>query len=302
MQSGDQTLNTFSNFGQLNQLSPSGALTSPSRHGHPTSDPVASIPPSLIFGVNYSIPRTMPARDKASKVMKADAASRRGSRHSSLSSTAHEQLEAYVHQPSNSSVIGDTTELGRSPTVDANNNLVDAVQLAATSVLGNSMGSTTGLPSSIQQALIAEREGLRLDQHYVSDSHHSPSPAPTNNANLSEGMDGYIPNQTAADVAMDAYGDSLRIDSALCKKLAGEDARREPTQRRSDQRLNIERRSNVEALLAHITGRVAIHACKNCHKGHGPWTQCVVYDGQMCGSCTNCWFNASGSRCTFHGM
>jgi hypothetical protein len=21
----------------------------------------------------------------------------------------------------------------------------------------------------------------------------------------------------------------------------------------------------------------------------------------MCGSCTNCWFNASGSRCTFHG-
>jgi hypothetical protein len=54
-------------------------------------------------------------------------------------------------------------------------------------------------------------------------------------------------------------------------------------------------------LLAHMTGQSAPKPCKNCHKGHGPWTQCVVYDGQMCGSCTNCWFNASGSRCTFHG-
>jgi hypothetical protein len=54
-------------------------------------------------------------------------------------------------------------------------------------------------------------------------------------------------------------------------------------------------------LLAHITGDLAPRPCKNCHKGHGPWTQCVVYDGQMCGSCANCWFNASGSRCTFHG-
>ncbi|KAJ8120050.1 hypothetical protein O1611_g10465 [Lasiodiplodia mahajangana] len=40
--------------------------------------------------------------------------------------------------------------------------------------------------------------------------------------------------------------------------------------------------------------------CKNCHKGHGPWTTCVIVDGQMCGSCANCWFNASGARCSFH--
>lgn len=107
--------------------------------------------------------------------------------------------------------------------------------------------------------------------------------------------------QTAAEVALAAYGDLVKIDSALCKKLAQEIALREPTQRRRDQKLNIERRSNVEALLAHVTGEPAQRPCKNCHKGHGPWTQCVVYDGQMCGSCTNCWFNASGSRCTFHG-
>ncbi|KAL6889799.1 hypothetical protein HDV57DRAFT_343162 [Trichoderma longibrachiatum] len=106
--------------------------------------------------------------------------------------------------------------------------------------------------------------------------------------------------RTAADIAYAAYGDLVKIDSALCKKLASEAALREPVQRRADQKLNIERRSNVEALLAHMTGQPAHNPCKNCRKGHGPWSQCIVYEGQMCGSCTNCWFNASGSRCTFH--
>ncbi|KPM36820.1 hypothetical protein AK830_g9748 [Neonectria ditissima] len=105
---------------------------------------------------------------------------------------------------------------------------------------------------------------------------------------------------TAADVALDMYGDSIKIDSSLCRKLASETALRDPIQRRSEQRLNLERRSNVEAMLAHITGRQVERSCKNCHKGHGPWKECVVYEGQMCGSCTNCWFNASGARCTFH--
>ncbi|KAH7001981.1 hypothetical protein EDB80DRAFT_67431 [Ilyonectria destructans] len=108
------------------------------------------------------------------------------------------------------------------------------------------------------------------------------------------------PTRTAGDVALEIYGDSIKIDSALCKKLACEEALRDPGQRRTGQRLNMERRSNVEAMLAHVTGEQVARPCKNCHKGHGPWNQCVVYDGQMCGSCTNCWFNASGARCTFH--
>lgn len=107
--------------------------------------------------------------------------------------------------------------------------------------------------------------------------------------------------RTAEDVVFDVYGDIIKIDSALCKKLAREAAIRPPTQRRTEQKLNMERRSNVEALLAHITGEPSPQPCKNCHKGHGPWTECIIYDGQMCGSCTNCWFNASGSRCTYHG-
>lgn len=106
--------------------------------------------------------------------------------------------------------------------------------------------------------------------------------------------------RTTSDVAYEHH-DSLKIDSALCKRLAKEPAQREPEQRRLDQKINIERRSNVEALLAQICGKEPPKPCKNCHKGHGPWTTCVVLEGQLCGSCTNCWFNASGSRCTFHG-
>ncbi|KAF4977333.1 hypothetical protein FZEAL_6105 [Fusarium zealandicum] len=111
---------------------------------------------------------------------------------------------------------------------------------------------------------------------------------------------GHQPNRTAGVIANELYGHDIKIDSAFCKKLANEVALREPDQRRPDATLNMERRSNVEAFLGHLTGVPVARACKNCHKGHGPWTECVIYDGQMCGSCTNCWFNASGSRCTFH--
>ncbi|KAM0349434.1 hypothetical protein ACHAPU_003843 [Fusarium lateritium] len=106
---------------------------------------------------------------------------------------------------------------------------------------------------------------------------------------------------TAGQVARHTYGNFIRIDSALCKKLSTEPALRQIKQRRPEMDLNMERRSNVEAFLAHLTGVPVERSCKNCSKGHGPWHECIIYDGQMCGSCTNCWFNASGSRCTFHG-
>ncbi|KAM0562524.1 hypothetical protein ACHAPJ_002214 [Fusarium lateritium] len=109
-----------------------------------------------------------------------------------------------------------------------------------------------------------------------------------------------IKSETAGEVALKTYGDNIKIDSALCKKLSNEAALRPVKQRRTEITLNMERRSNVEAFLAHLTGVPVSRACKNCSKGHGPWHECIIYDGQMCGSCTNCWFNASGSRCTFH--
>ena len=130
----------------------------------------------------------------------------------------------------------------------------------------------------------------------------SPAPPPTLSSHGSLHMDQAVqPHRTAAEMALAFYGEALKLESLLCKRLANEPAIREPIQRRPDQKLNIERRSNVEALMAHITGVAAVQPCKNCAKGHGPWNQCILLGGHLCGSCANCWFNASGSRCTFHG-
>ncbi|CAK7231451.1 hypothetical protein SBRCBS47491_007934 [Sporothrix bragantina] len=109
---------------------------------------------------------------------------------------------------------------------------------------------------------------------------------------------GTAPSTT--DMAHDSGYNHLPVESALAKRLAREPGLRLAHQRRPDQQLNLARRSNVEALFAHIAGEEVAVPCKNCHKGHGPWTACVVVDGQMCGSCANCWFNASGARCSFH--
>ena len=108
--------------------------------------------------------------------------------------------------------------------------------------------------------------------------------------------------RTAKEVAISLFGLKIKIDSAVCQRLGEELAKRNPLQRRPYQELNTERRSNVEAVLCQITGDEPREACRNCHKGHGPWKTCVVKEGQLCGSCANCWFNASGSRCTFHGQ
>ncbi|PHH75498.1 hypothetical protein CDD80_2332 [Ophiocordyceps camponoti-rufipedis] len=101
---------------------------------------------------------------------------------------------------------------------------------------------------------------------------------------------------TGGETARAAYGGHVRISSAFCRHLAALPASRTVTQRKPDQPLNLARRSNVEALLGYVVGESAAPTCRNCVKGHGPWTQCVVLPGQLQGACTNCWFNASGSR------
>ncbi|KAI5863225.1 hypothetical protein GGS23DRAFT_59470 [Durotheca rogersii] len=105
---------------------------------------------------------------------------------------------------------------------------------------------------------------------------------------------------TTEELAQQSGYSNVVIESALAKRLAREPGMRLAQQRRPEQVLNLARRSNVEALFAHIAGELAPQPCKNCHKGHGPWNSCVIVDGQMCGSCANCWFNASGARCSFH--
>ncbi|KAL7799961.1 hypothetical protein V8C37DRAFT_363597 [Trichoderma ceciliae] len=228
----------------------------------------------------------MPSRPRPNKVTKPvpGSGARRGSRQSSLSAVAQEQLEQYAKEAANANANHDESAL------DAPISERDTIDESPTETVDKftaiNMLANGGAMAPIHTSLSALRSADDFQLDHQMPDHSSPEDPAA---------------RTAADLAYAAYGDLVKIDSALCKKLAAEIALRDPTQRRLDQKLNIERRSNVEALLAHMTGQAAPKPCKNCHKGHGPWTQCVVYDGQMCGSCTNCWFNASGSRCTFHG-
>ncbi|KAI1212178.1 uncharacterized protein F4807DRAFT_457680 [Annulohypoxylon truncatum] len=112
-------------------------------------------------------------------------------------------------------------------------------------------------------------------------------------------MDDGARTATVEELARESGYTDFVVESALAKRLAGEPGQRLAQQRRPEQHLNLTRRSNVEALFAHIAGTV-VQNCKNCKKGHGPWTLCVVIEGQMCQSCSNCWFNASGARCSLH--
>ncbi|KAK8100607.1 hypothetical protein PG999_010981 [Apiospora kogelbergensis] len=128
----------------------------------------------------------------------------------------------------------------------------------------------------------------------------NPMDDPHDHADLDQHLEGAEAMTTTEELARDSGYENVVVESALAKRLSREPGMRLATQRRPEQSLNLQRRSNVEALFAHIAGETAPVQCKNCHKGHGPWTTCVVVDGQMCGSCANCWFNASGARCSFH--
>ncbi|KAK5989167.1 Cell division cycle protein [Cladobotryum mycophilum] len=268
------------------QLFTKASLSYSQNHLHETR--TTTIPSSREFRATreeLKLPM-MPTRGRGNKVTKPSigSATRRGSRQSSLSNAAQEQLEHFAKEAS-STVAQDIPEIDAqiSDEVIQDSGLDSPENITTENLLSNGEVMSSMQHTSLQ--VLNSTEEFQLD-HQMHD-HSSP-------------MDPTAPTRTAADVAYAVYGDALKVDSALCKKLAAETAQREPTQRRVDQKLNIERRSNVEALLAHITGGQPARPCKNCHKGHGPWTQCVIYDGQMCGSCTNCWFNASGARCTFH--
>ncbi|KAK7935428.1 hypothetical protein PG985_000923 [Apiospora marii] len=128
----------------------------------------------------------------------------------------------------------------------------------------------------------------------------NPMVDPHEHPDLDQHLEGPESSMTTEELARDSGYQNVVVESALAKRLSREPGMRLASQRRPEQSLNLQRRSNVEALFAHIAGEMAPVPCKNCHKGHGPWTTCVVVDGQMCGSCANCWFNASGARCSFH--
>ena len=186
------------------------------------------------------------------------------------------------------------------------------VDLTDANLLANGGAGAPGSAMSqpVQEQLQEMQQNLAHAQHAHQHQHphqhphqHQPPAQMGTPQQMQPGHQGMDPSmvKTTEDLARDSGYVDLNVESALAKRLAREPGQRLAQQRRPEQVLNLARRSNVEALFAHIAGEPARIPCKNCHKGHGPWTSCIVVDGQMCGSCANCWFNASGARCSFHG-
>lgn len=203
--------------------------------------------------------------------------------------------------------------------IDMDLSAAAAAAAAAAAVASASHLATSGQGHAINHHLHTEAPGYSSSTHAPEDQmsrtqHAQPSTAdnaalaapptpvdPTAAATTPQEDPAAAAPASTADMARDSGYNHLVVESALAKRLSREPGLRPAQQRRPDQQLNLGRRSNVEALFAHIAGDEVAVPCKNCHKGHGPWTACVVVDGQMCGSCANCWFNASGARCSFHG-
>ncbi|KAL6851075.1 hypothetical protein ACO1O0_008203 [Amphichorda felina] len=273
-----------------------------------------------------------PPRTRGNKVNKPAAKNRRDSRRSSVSKTA-------TPEPTNAVSNLGQTEMPKNPSKGLSQAIQRGLQQASalsksmaynrsigshasmkdqqstrSSVPGSvnsSFGYSSDASSVVQQSLSMDasqsQQSLALSQASSSFEVAQVPTAPPSTPVILDSSSQQLPQQgvqlrTAQELASKWFSKEIALDSTMCQRLGDELAKREPVQRKLHQELNLTRRSNVEALLSQITGEEATNPCKNCHKGHGPWKTCVVKEGQLCGSCANCWFNASGSRCTFHGQ
>ena len=219
--------------------------------------------------------------------------------HPDLAADAQADAEAEADMEDEDPAVAAAAATGLAPQVDLT---------TATSMLANGGQPVDDQHQDLQQSLAHAHQQQHQHQHQQQQQQHQQQQqqpqaqmdmSPMQQAGQQSMEQSFA--QTTEQLAIQSGYESLNIESALAKRLAREPGQRLATQRRPDQVLNLARRSNVEALFAHIAGEPARIPCKNCHKGHGPWIHCVVVDGQMCGSCANCWFNASGARCSFHG-
>jgi hypothetical protein len=61
-----------------------------------------------------------------------------------------------------------------------------------------------------------------------------------------------------------------------------------------------ERVGNQEAALGYTRSEECVAAaCASCERGAGPFVKCIVVQGMLSGSCTNCHYGSGGARCSF---
>lgn len=67
---------------------------------------------------------------------------------------------------------------------------------------------------------------------------------------------------------------------------------------RTGRQFNAARSQNIEAWVCQERGRLSEAECDHCKNSYGPFTSCVVFPGHIHGSCANCHYGSSSSRCS----
>src|SRR5438046_245572 len=93
----------------------------------------------------------------------------------------------------------------------------------------------------------------------------------------------------------------MEKETSMFWHLAVQNVMHHPEQRLGLDALNMVRAGNREAFAIQSVCALAATPCGKCARGHGPWVGCVVAEGYLSRSCTNCHFQAGGTSCTLHG-
>jgi hypothetical protein len=92
----------------------------------------------------------------------------------------------------------------------------------------------------------------------------------------------------------------LQANSKPTKAIAKMELLRGVELRPGRNHINLFQPPNCEAALAYSRGQVmdGVQACRDCKRGRGPFTKCVILKGYLKGSCSNCHYSAEGARCS----
>lgn len=76
--------------------------------------------------------------------------------------------------------------------------------------------------------------------------------------------------------------------------------RKRPIELKKKKRCNIrhENPHNFTAALAYMVGNVERQACDRCRWRRGPFKQCVTFENEMLGACSNCHYGKEGASCS----
>ena len=114
----------------------------------------------------------------------------------------------------------------------------------------------------------------------------------------------YLDVRDAAAVENDIYDRNLdnsyqfKLNSVVKRMYTYPRIR--PIELKKNKSCNIRHKNpqNFTAALAYTVGNVEPQACQRCCDGKGPFKQCVTFENEMMGACSNCYYGRESKYCS----